>query len=176
MGLIAKIKARQDSTRKFRNYLGVLVLISSRACWIVALLTRRKKLQTAHLKRVEATQPSSANSAEGSNWFVPAEFTSCRWLSAETCRLVWTEWTRVPHTKTSVRGPSRLGCLDWLRWAWESSPDAINKHHWFVFIRDALMHHSTVPVLLNVGSESLALLTPNGLTWLLMLHCPCCEP
>jgi len=63
-----------------------------------------------------------------------------------------------------------------LRWAWERSADAFKEHDWLVLIRDALMHQGTVSVLLNVSSESLALLTPHGLAWLLTLDCPCFEP
>jgi len=102
-------------------------------------------------------------------------FATYQILSGPECHTHQTLLNSCRHLLAAGWVAPHLRCLDGLCWAWERSSDAINKHDWFVFIGNAFVHQGAVPVLLDVGSESLALLTPHGLTWLLALDCPSCE-
>jgi hypothetical protein len=102
-------------------------------------------------------------------------FATYQILSGPECHTHQTLANSRRHLLIASRVASHLGCLDGLSWAWEWSADAVNKHDWFVLIRDAVMHQGAVPVLLDVGSKSLALLAPHCLTWLLALDSPSSE-
>jgi len=95
----------------------------------------------------------------------PLEFTGITHVLACMRRILIVSWTA-----------SHLGCLDWLCWDWERLLDSVNEQNWFVVLRNALVHQGTVSVLFNVSSESLTLLTPQSLAWLLTLDGPSCEP